>query len=239
MWRKVSEYFGSMTIRANHVSGSTLVSPQATETYKFAAGSVYRTSGKRILDVTLVALAALFVVPVMVVLAALVALDGHNPFYSQDRVGRGGRTFRLWKLRSMVPNADEKLEDHLAADAAARLEWDTTQKLKHDPRVTPIGRILRKSSIDEVPQLINVLFGDMSLVGPRPIMDAQREMYPGKAYYRLRPGITGSWQVSDRNECSFSARAQYDELYEREVTFSKDVSILVRTVAVVLRCTGY
>lgn len=228
-----------MTIRANHVSGSTLVSPQVAETYRLAQCSVYRTSGKRFLDVTLAALAAVFVAPFIAVLALLVALDGHNPFYSQDRVGRGGRTFRLWKLRSMVPNADEKLEDYLAANPEARLEWDTTQKLKHDPRITPIGKLLRRSSIDELPQLINVLIGDMSLVGPRPIMDAQREMYPGKAYYRLRPGVTGSWQVSDRNECSFHARAQYDELYEREVTLSKDVSILCRTVAVVLRCTGY
>lgn len=190
-------------------------------------------------DLVLVVLSSVFVVPLVLILALCVALDGHNPFYWQYRVGRNGRTFRLWKLRTMVPNADEKLEAYLEADPEARHEWDTRRKLKRDPRITRVGRLLRKSSADELPQLLNVLKGEMSLVGPRPMMEAQREMYPGKAYYRLRPGITGTWQISDRNDCSFRCRAQYDDLYEGNMSLRGDIRILRGTVTVVLRCTGY
>jgi len=139
----------------------------------------------------------------------------------------------------MVINADAKLEAYLASDPEARAEWDAHQKLKKDPRITLFGRILRKSSLDELPQLWNVLKGEMSLVGPRPMMESQRELYPGVSYYSLRPGITGTWQISDRNLCSFRARASFDEAYAREISFSKDVGILCQTVFVVARCTGY
>jgi lipopolysaccharide/colanic/teichoic acid biosynthesis glycosyltransferase len=228
-----------MTIRANDVAGSTLVSAKTVEAFNACDRPLYRVTGKRVLDVSLVVLSSIFVVPAILIMALLVMLDGHNPFYWQDRVGRGGRTFRLWKLRTMVPDADTRLEDYLAANPEARAEWDATQKLKKDPRITRMGAIFRKSSMDELPQLFNVLRGDMSLVGPRPIMDVQREMYPGKAYYRLRPGVTGSWQVSDRNDCSFRARAQYDDLYEHQISLGGDLRILARTFAVVFRCTGY
>jgi lipopolysaccharide/colanic/teichoic acid biosynthesis glycosyltransferase len=171
--------------------------------------------------------------------ALAVALQGGRPFYSQLRVGRGGRSFRMWKLRSMVVDADRKLEDHLSANPAAREEWDQTQKLKDDPRITPLGRILRRTSMDELPQLWNVLTGEMSLVGPRPMMLQQQVLYPGTAYYALRPGITGFWQTSGRNETSFQARADFDAAYAAEMSLTTDLRILARTVGTVLNCTGY
>jgi len=131
------------------------------------------------------------------------------------------------------------LEYHLRKDPEARREWDEAQKLKRDPRITRIGRFLRKSSLDELPQLWNVLKGDMSLVGPRPMMVDQEALYPGRAYFELRPGITGPWQVSDRNESSFADRARFDNQYLDSLSLSVDLTILFRTVAVVLRCTGY
>jgi len=173
------------------------------------------------------------------VLALAVLLQGGRPFYRQDRVGQGGRIFRLWKLRTMVPDAEARLEAHLAASPEARAEWDHCQKLKDDPRITPLGRLLRRSSMDELPQLWNVLRGDMSLVGPRPMMPCQQPLYPGQAYYALRPGITGPWQVSARNESGFADRARYDADYLSRVSFATDLRLLAATVRVVLRSTGH
>ena len=198
----------------------------------------YEAAFKRAFDVAAVLLAAPFVLPLVGALALAVRRDGGPAFYCQDRVGRGGRSFRMWKLRSMVPDADSVLESHLCRDPAARAEWDHTQKLRHDPRITPLGRLLRKSSLDELPQLWNVLRGDMSLVGPRPMMTSQRPLYPGSAYYRLRPGLTGPWQVAERSATSFAARADFDTAYERDLSLATDLRMLVRTVAVVVKGTG-
>jgi len=200
---------------------------------------LYRGFGKRALDVTLVLMAAVFILPLIGLLALLVARDGGSPFYTQDRVGRHGRTYKIWKLRTMVADADARLEAHLAANPTARAEWDATQKLKEDPRITRFGQKLRRSSIDELPQLWNVLIGDMSLVGPRPMMTSQRGLYPGQAYYNLRPGITGSWQVSARNASTFADRAQFDTDYDNSVSLMTDTKLLVATVRVVLKGTGY
>lgn len=200
---------------------------------------LYNLGLKRALDLCLVLLTAPLTVPVILVLAALVALDGGKPFYTQLRVGRDGKLFRLWKLRSMVQDADTRLAAHLASDPAAQLEWETTQKLKNDPRITRFGRLLRKSSLDELPQLFNVLNGSMSLVGPRPMMIGQQCLYDGRAYYDMRPGITGPWQISDRNDCNFCDRVRFDNAYHREVSLLTDLRILLRTVSVVLRGTGY
>jgi lipopolysaccharide/colanic/teichoic acid biosynthesis glycosyltransferase len=202
------------------------------------ASRIYRRRLKRVLDLALVILSLPVVLPVVALLAALVALDGCNPFYTQKRLGRGGRIFRIWKLRTMVPDADAHLARHLASDPEARREWTVKQKLTHDPRITPMGRLLRKTSLDELPQLWNVLLGDMSLVGPRPMMVDQKPLYPGRAYFALRPGLTGPWQVSDRNACSFADRAAYDAAYHRAVSLREDVRLLVATVRVVLRGTG-
>ncbi len=199
----------------------------------------YRRFTKRALDTLLVLMAAPFVVPFVICFAILIALDGGSPFYSQMRVGKDGKRFRMWKLRSMVMNADQELEAYLEANPVARLEWDTSQKLKNDPRITRIGRFIRKTSIDELPQLFNVVRGDMSLVGPRPMMVDQESIYPGVNYKHLRPGITGNWQISDRNECTFRDRALFDDAYHRDLSFLTDVSILARTIGVVLRGTGY
>ena len=208
-----------------------ILSPADTSTYAHAT--------KRALDIALTVLSLPLVVPAIALMAVLIALDGHNPFYSQMRVGRGGRVFRMWKLRTMVHNAENLLETYLAENPQARDEWDRTQKLKIDPRTTWIGRTLRKTSLDELPQLWNVLNGTMSLVGPRPMMVSQQYEYSGQSYYNHRPGITGPWQVSERNQSDFDARVHYDDLYDRTVSLDTDFRILAKTVFVVLRGTGY
>lgn len=179
------------------------------------------------------------VLPIILILALLVKRDGGPAFYSQLRVGKGGRLYTMWKLRSMVLGADAKLEEHLDGDPAARAEWDSTQKLKCDPRITRFGRFLRKSSMDELPQLWNVFIGDMSLVGPRPMMPDQRALYPGKSYFALRPGITGTWQVSQRNDSTFADRAKFDDQYDHDLSFATDTKLLLATVNVVLHATGH
>lgn len=191
------------------------------------------------LDVTAIALAAPVVVPVVAALAVMVARDGGNPFYSQLRVGKNGRRFRMWKLRSMVNDADARMEEYLDAHPEARAEWNLTQKLKDDPRITPLGKIIRQTSLDELPQLWNVLKGDMSLVGPRPMMTSQQALYPGLSYYLVRPGCTGFWQTAGRNRTSFEARAEYDTAYESELSLWTDLKLLVQTVGVMMRATGY
>lgn len=202
-------------------------------------GGAYARYAKRPLDISIVVMAMPFILPIVFFLALLVWIDGGRPFYTQQRLGRGGRSFRLFKLRTMVKDADAALARHLSSNPDAKAEWDETQKLKRDPRITPLGRFLRKSSLDELPQLLNVLIGDMSLVGPRPIMVSQAVIYPAADYLRLRPGVTGIWQVSDRNDASFAQRATYDAVYARQMGLSTDLRILARTASVVVRCTGY
>ncbi len=199
---------------------------------------LYRRVVKRALDISLVLLSLPIILPIIALLALIVSRNGGRPFYSQPRVGRNGAVFNMWKLRTMIHDADEVLETYLTDNPAMRTEWDTKQKLLEDPRVTPMGRFLRKSSIDELPQLFNVLRGDMSLVGPRPMMVDQREIYPGNDYFELRPGITGLWQISDRNKTSFADRAFYDASYNQQLSLPTDVKILAATVRVVLRGTG-
>lgn len=199
----------------------------------------YQNTIKRFLDIAFVVLALPIIVPVILILAVGVARDGGNPFYGQQRVGRNGKIFTMWKLRSMVPDACAQLESYLSENPAAREEWDKTQKLKNDPRITAFGRMLRKTSLDELPQLLNVLTGDMSLVGPRPMLPDQQKLYPGTAYYTMRPGITGLWQVSDRNESSFASRADFDADYSKALSLKTDFTILFATAGVVFRGTGY
>ena len=217
----------------------SVLRPQPLVDVSYRRRGAYRHGGKRLLDVALVLLSAPFVLPIVLFLALVVSRDGGSAFYCQQRVGRGGRLYRMWKLRSMVVDADARMEALLAADPEARREWDRDQKLKNDPRITKFGQLLRKSSLDELPQLWNVLIGDMSLVGPRPMMVDQRALYPSTAYFELRPGITGAWQTSDRNQTSFVARADYDSAYERSLSLGTDVRLLVKTVGVVVKATGY
>ena len=217
---------------------ATAVQPRAC-TWLPPRRGLYRNVFKRVLDVTAIALAAPVVVPVVAALAVMVARDGGNPFYSQLRVGKNGRRFRMWKLRSMVNDADARMEEYLDAHPEARAEWNLTQKLKDDPRITPMGKIIRQTSLDELPQLWNVLKGDMSLVGPRPMMTSQQALYPGLSYYLVRPGCTGFWQTAGRNRTSFEARAEYDTAYESELSLWTDLKLLVQTVGVMMRATGY
>lgn len=199
------------------------------------AGGAYANGLKRVLDCLLIAAALPVLLPV--IFAAVVCI-GRSPFYTQTRIGRGGREFKLWKLRTMVCEADAELARYLAKSPELKREWDLHQKLDKDPRITRFGAVLRKTSLDELPQLWNVLIGDMSLVGPRPMMASQKKLYPGKAYYRLRPGLTGPWQVSSRNNVSFSSRASFDEAYERDLSLRHDLGLILKTLKVVVYATG-
>jgi exopolysaccharide production protein ExoY len=180
--------------------------------------------------------------PVFALLAVLVKADGGPALFAHERVGRGGRRFGCLKFRSMVVDSAERLEALLAADADARAEWDGTRKLKRDPRVTPIGRFLRATSLDELPQLINVLRGEMSLVGPRPVLAAELAAHYGPAaaaqYASVRPGITGLWQVSGRCETSYAARVALDLRYVANPSLLSDLRILLKTPSAVLGRRG-
>ncbi|QDY70306.1 sugar transferase [Qingshengfaniella alkalisoli] len=200
--------------------------------------SVYRKIGKRALDILFVVFVSPLLIPAILLLALCVALDGGNPFYIQRRIGRNGKEFRMVKLRSMTVNAEEKLISYLASNPEANREWALTQKLRDDPRITRLGRLMRKTSLDELPQFWNVLKGDMSVVGPRPMMVAQRDLYPGQCYFALRPGITGYWQVGDRNNTSFAARARFDSDYYNDISFATDTRVIARTLGVVFQGTG-
>lgn len=199
---------------------------------------IYVRYGKRALDLTLVILSAPFVLVILGICALLIRRDGGPAFYSQPRIGKDGKHFTCWKLRTMVVNSEEALANHLAANPTAKAEWDVSQKLRNDPRITRLGQFLRKSSIDELPQFWCILLGDMSLIGPRPFMPEQEHLYKGRAYYALRPGLTGFWQVGDRNESSFAARAVFDNRYGAEVSLATDVKLLFQTVQVVAKGTG-
>ncbi len=195
---------------------------------------------KRAMDVAVAALGGLFLLPLLAAIACFVKLTSEGPvFFSQQRVGHNGRRFRAWKFRSMVANADALLPKYLEKHPEQRLEWERYRKLKRDPRLTRVGRLLRKTSLDELPQLWNVLRGDMSLVGPRPITPDEIDRYPHlHLYTRLRPGITGLWQINGRNLTSFQSRAEFDAHYIRNWSPWFDAYILARTLKVVLRCEG-
>lgn len=197
---------------------------------------------KRLVDIvgSLVLLTVLS--PLIGCLAVAVKLSSPGPvMYRQQRLGRGGRPFDLWKFRSMVQDADCQLRRLLAADPALRQEYESNFKLKLDPRITPIGRLLRRYSLDELPQLWNVLQGDMSLVGPRPIVNSEIPLY-GEAYpivSGVRPGMTGLWQTSGRSDVSYQSRLQFDVSYVRDWTIWRDLAILVRTIAAMLAPDAY
>jgi lipopolysaccharide/colanic/teichoic acid biosynthesis glycosyltransferase len=195
----------------------------------------------RMIDVIASVAALIFLAPMFVVIALLIKLqDGGPVLFAHHRIGRGGQSFRCLKFRSMVVNAEERLREHLASNAEARKEWAENQKLRKDPRITPVGMFLRKSSIDELPQIINVLIGEMSLVGPRPIVASEIAHY-GRSfrhYCCVRPGITGLWQVSGRNDVSYRRRVALDRAYVRGQGLGLYVLIMFKTVPAVLRSSG-
>lgn len=199
------------------------------------------TSAKRILDVVVASIALIFVLPLLILVGVLIRLqDGGQAVYSQKRYGRNGRTFKCYKLRSMVANADQRLIEILAQDPEARIEWEQTQKLTHDPRITPLGRFIRKTSIDELPQLFNILKGEMSIVGPRPIVENEITKYGEfyRDYCSVRPGLTGLWQVEGRSDTTYEQRVQLDVKYATTRNFTGDIMIMLRTVPAVLLSRG-
>ncbi|MFN6951063.1 MAG: sugar transferase [Albidovulum sp.] len=210
--------------------------------FSVAQPRIYAGAGKRLFDLCLVALVLPVALPLVAVIALVTAMGGGQPFYSQLRVGRNGKTFRCWKIRTMVRDADAALARILAQNPDLAAEWLHSQKLARDPRVTRFGAFLRKTSLDELPQLWNVANGTMSIVGPRPFTPDQAELYPGGRgaadYFHMRPGITGLWQVSKRNRSSFAERAVYDSAYFAQLGLLFDIRIILRTVGVVLRGTG-
>jgi undecaprenyl-phosphate galactose phosphotransferase len=195
---------------------------------------------KRCFDIVGALLILLAAAPVMLVIAVLVKLDGGPILFRHRRVGAGGVAFPCLKFRTMVVDAERALNNLLARDAAARAEWEAEFKLRKDPRITWLGRFLRKSSLDELPQLFNVIAGQMSLVGPRPIVYQEVARYSTKIadYYTCRPGITGLWQVSGRNDVSYDERVALDSRYARQWSFGQDLLILVQTIRVVLQRAG-
>jgi Undecaprenyl-phosphate galactose phosphotransferase WbaP len=194
---------------------------------------------KRALDILGAGVGLVLLSPFFLIVALMVRADGGPAFFAHQRVGRGGKLFGCLKFRSMVVDSQARLEALLANDPAARAEWEATRKLKNDPRITRIGRFLRSTSLDELPQLINVLRGEMSLVGPRPVQEAEIDRYYGASaahYMAVRPGITGLWQVSGRSETSYESRVALDVAYVSRPSLLADLSILLRTpVAVVSR----
>ena len=203
--------------------------------------AVYNRIGKRLLDLGLSLFMMPVLLPVMIGIWIAIRLDGGAATFAQPRVGRGGRVFSCYKFRSMVPEAERVLAEMCAQDPVIAQEWAAHQKLRSDPRVTRIGAFLRKTSLDELPQIFNVLRGDMSLVGPRPFLPAQKDIYDalgGQAYYRLRPGVTGLWQICSRNDTTFAAGVHFDEAYARELGLQSDLSLILQTAKVVVRHTG-
>lgn len=207
-----------------------------------APGSFFRYRVlKRSMDIGLVLLAAPVLLPILVAVSWVVVLSSRGPiYYSHRRIRKSGEFFSMWKFRTMCQNSAEVLEKHLAQHPEARMEWNKSHKLKNDPRITRVGSFLRRYSIDELPQLWNVLTGQMSLVGPRPIVAAEVEKYGDHfGYYcRVKPGLTGLWQVSGRSKLSYEERVSLDCKYVKEWALSRDVVILAKTLSVVLKQDG-
>jgi exopolysaccharide production protein ExoY len=196
---------------------------------------------KYAIDTTIASIGLVVLAPMMLMLfAVLIILQARPIFIAHRRIGRHGVMFPCLKFRTMVKNADEVLSRHLAANPSLRAEWSATRKLRDDPRVTPLGALLRKSSVDEIPQLFNVIRGQMSLVGPRPIVASEAELYGihYADYIRVRPGVTGLWQVSGRSDTSYKDRVQLDVRYVEEQSVLGDLSIMLKTIPAVLRSRG-
>lgn len=206
-------------------------------------GGYHRTVAplsKRLFDVTVSILMLGALAPLFLLIIAAVSLDGAKPFYGSPRVGHGGRVFRAWKFRTMVPNAEQVLRDALARCPDTRRQWNSGFKLANDPRVTRVGRFLRTTSLDELPQLWNVVTGAMSLVGPRPILLSECDAYGDDLalYTRIRPGITGLWQINGRNDLEYQRRVELNSWYVKNWSLWGDLVILAQTVPAVLRKRG-
>jgi exopolysaccharide production protein ExoY len=197
---------------------------------------------KRIFDFTAAAGGLIFLAPLLVPIAVAIKLsDGGPVFFGHERAGRYSKAFKCWKFRTMREGAGDLLASYLAANPEAAEEWRLTQKLENDPRVTAIGRFLRATSLDELPQLFNVLIGEMSLVGPRPVPKRELDDRYGKErryYLLMRPGITGLWQVSGRSNTTYERRVAFDREYAAGWSFKRDIEIILKTLPAVLKAEG-
>jgi len=205
------------------------------------APSWWRRVVDRTLDIVVATLLLLVLLPLLLLLVVLVRISTRGPaFFRHVRVGRNGQLFHVLKLRTMVMDADQRLQTLLATSAEARAEFQATFKLKDDPRVTGVGRFLRRTSLDELPQLLNVLWGQMSLVGPRPVIPEETVRYGPHlpTVLRVRPGVTGVWQVSGRNDIAYDDRVEMDSAYAMHHGLGTNLAVLLKTVVVVVRPRG-
>lgn len=234
----ITDIFGlrSQGIGTWHISGIVTVK------YNYNLFKPFNKYVKFIFDRLFAFFFILFTLPLYPIIAVLIKLDSKGPIlYKQTRVGKGGKLFKVFKFRTMYQDADKKLKEILEKDPVARAEWEKYRKLKNDPRITRVGRFLRKTSLDELPQIINILKGEMSLVGPRPVTQEEIENYYKetiKYYYSVLPGITGLWQVSGRNELDFNARLLLDEFYVLNWSIELDFEIILKTISVVITGRG-
>lgn len=214
--------------------------PKSEAISTYSAGECQIRLGKRLFDIVGAIAIGLLMLPLMLVVSIAIRITGSPIIFWHTRIGQRRRPFRCYKFRSMIPDAEEKLQEMLRSDPKALQEWRANHKLMGDPRVTRMGNFLRKSSLDELPQLWNVLKGDMSLVGPRPIVADELERYGNKAqqYCSVKPGMTGLWQISGRNKTTYSRRVSLDVLYIRKQTLRVDCWVLWQTMFVVLRRIG-
>lgn len=218
------------------MSSNTLLAPRILN-----RNFVPKNRMARVLDISMILLAAPYILLAFLVIMIFIKLDSNGPvFYRQARIGRKGRKFYVYKFRTMVQNADEILQTYLNNSPELKAEWLATHKLKQDPRVTRVGAVLRKLSLDELPQLWNIWIGDMSVIGPRPIVDAEVEKYGGcfQLYIQVRPGLTGLWQVSGRNDTTYERRVELDEYYILNRSLSLDLQIIWKTIFVVVARKG-
>lgn len=229
---------GALAAEQLHVGSHHFSKPAADfETFQHASLGW----GKRTFDILFSACALLAFLPVLIACAVAVKLEsGGAVFFRQRRIGKNGELFEIVKFRTMVEDAEKVLNAYLAIDAQARAEWNADRKLKKDPRITRAGAIMRKFSLDELPQFWNVFKGDMSIVGPRPIVKAEVQFYADdfRQYTEVRPGITGLWQVSGRNDVSYASRVALDCRYVQSWSLVMDFGILLKTVSTVIRASG-
>ncbi len=196
---------------------------------------------KRTFDITAAAMALIIFSPIFLMIMGLVKFTDKGPaFYGHSRIGHKGRVFKCLKFRTMAVNGEEILRNHLRNNPEAADEWRKTRKLRDDPRVTVVGRVLRKLSLDELPQLLNILRGEMSVVGPRPVVDEELKVYDSSAvfYLQTRPGLTGLWQISGRNDVSYESRIAFDTHYVQNWSLVQDMSIILRTIPAVCLARG-
>ena len=196
---------------------------------------------KRLFDILIALIGCLFLLPVILIvkISYLLHKDFDSIFFRQKRIGKNGKEFNLYKFRSMVPNADEVLKE-LLKDPKYKEEWDLNQKFEHDPRITSMGNILRKTSLDELPQFINILIGDMSLIGPRPLVPGELDSHNGnhELYESVRPGISGWWAVNGRSATTYERRLELEYYYVQHCGLILDIRCVFRTIKAVIFKTG-